>query len=112
MIKWGKTNKFHFYPQNKINNSNNSSTREYILPLLLPFFSSSLRLNHSLQQFVDLVLAISVVTALNKMVGLFVESAQRVAQFEWPKEIGHLLEMRANSPNLLNYEIFCLVILI
>lgn len=39
------------------------------------------------------------------MVGLFVESAQWIAQFEGPKEIGHLLEMRPNGPNL--YEGFC-----
>ena len=58
------------------------------------------RSNHALQQLVDFVLTVSVVAALHKVVGLLVEAAHRVAELEGPQEVGDLLEVRANRPDL------------
>jgi len=58
--------------------------------------------NHSVQQLVDLVLPISVVSALDKVIGLLGESSERVAQFERPQEVGHLLEVWSDCPDLVD----------
>jgi len=62
-----------------------------------------LRSNHPIEQLVDLILAISIIATLNKVVGLLIEAADWVAQLEGPQEICHLLEVWADSPNLVDH---------
>jgi hypothetical protein len=69
------------------------------------FSPSFCGLYHAVQQFVDLVLAVAVVTALHKVIGLLVEAATRVAQLERPQEVGDLLEVGSNRPDLSEVQI-------
>jgi len=60
-------------------------------------------LDHALQQSIDLVLTIAVVTAFHEMVRLLHPTATvRTVQLEWPQEIGRLLEVRANGENFVD----------
>ena len=62
--------------------------------------SSSNSLDHTSEQVVDVLLAVTEVTTLGEVVGLLSPAAVRVVQLEWPQEVGHLLEVRANCEDL------------
>jgi hypothetical protein len=54
-------------------------------------------------QSIDLVLSVTQVTALNIMFELSrTEAASGVAELEWPEEVGSLLEVGANSEDLMD----------
>jgi hypothetical protein len=58
---------------------------------------------HLPDQSIDLLLPVTKVTTLDEMVELsLVPSASRVAEFEWPEEVGSLLEVGANGENLVD----------
>lgn len=59
-------------------------------------------LRHSLDELVDLVLAVAEVAALDEVVRLLGPSAHRVAQLERPEEVGRLLEVLADRRDLVD----------
>merc|ERR1719360_233703 len=59
-------------------------------------------LNHQLEEGVDLVLPVAEVTTLNKVVSLLPPSAGGVVQLEGPQEVGGVLEVGADSQNLVD----------
>lgn len=60
-------------------------------------------LDHTAKQFVDLVLAISEVSAVNVVVVLLAPSASRCVQFEGPEEVVDLLEDASNGVQLVDH---------
>ena len=64
--------------------------------------STILCLVHSLDQSVDEGLAVAVVTSLNVVPCLLSVASACVAQLERPQEVVCLLEVRANSDNLVD----------
>ena len=60
-------------------------------------------LDHSLEQLVDLVLAISEVTAVDKVIALLAPSASRCVEFEGPEEVVDLLEDASNCVELVDH---------
>ena len=62
-------------------------------------------LYHSLKQLVNLIFSVTIIASFYKVVSLLYESTDRVAQFEWPKEVGNLLEIFSHGPDLM-YHIF------
>lgn len=60
-------------------------------------------LDHSLKQFVDLVLAIAEVTTVDVVVVLLAPSAGWSVQFERPKEVVDLLEDATNGVELVDH---------
>jgi len=63
------------------------------------------KLNHSTQEFINLIFATSEVTALNVVVCLLSPSATGSVQLEGPEEVGGILEVLANGEDFMN-EIF------
>merc|ERR1719443_2177811 len=59
-------------------------------------------LNHQPEESVDLVLPVAEVTALNKVVGLLSPSTGGVVQLEGPQEVRGILEVGANSKDLVD----------
>ena len=59
-------------------------------------------LNHQLEEGIDLVLPVAEVTTLNKVVILLPPSTGGVVQLEGPQEVGGVLEVGADSQNLVN----------
>merc|ERR1712147_16287 len=59
-------------------------------------------LNHQLEEGIDLVLPVAEVTTLNKVVSLLPPSASGVVQLEGPQEVGGVLEVGADSQNLVD----------
>lgn len=59
-------------------------------------------LRHSLDELVDLVLAIAEVAALDEVVRLLGPAAGRVAQLEGPQEVGRLLEVLSDGVDLVD----------
>ena len=59
-------------------------------------------LNHQLEEGVDLVLPVAEVTTLHKVVGLLPPSAGGVVQLEGPQEVRGVLEVGADSQNLVD----------
>ena len=59
-------------------------------------------LDHQLEESVDLVLPVAEVTTLNEVVGLLSPSTGGVVQLEGPQEVGGILEVRANSQDLVD----------
>lgn len=60
-------------------------------------------LDHSLEQLVDLVLAISEITAIDVVIALLAPSSGWCVQFEWPKEVVDLLEDATNGVQLVDH---------
>lgn len=60
---------------------------------------------HFTNKLVDLVLTVSMVTSLNKVCGHLAESTLWRTKLQWPEEVVSLLEMLANSVDLMD-EIF------
>jgi hypothetical protein len=60
-------------------------------------------LDHLLEKFVDLVLAISEVTAVDEVVALLAPSASWCVQFEGPEEVVDLLEDASNGVELVDH---------
>ena len=59
-------------------------------------------LDHQPEESVDLVLPVAEVTALNKVVGLLPPSTSGVVQLEGPQEVRGILEVGANSQDLVD----------
>ena len=59
-------------------------------------------LDHQPEESVDLVLPVAEVTTLNKVVGLLSPSTSGVVQLEGPQKVGGVLEVGADSQNLVN----------
>jgi len=59
-------------------------------------------LDHLSQKFVDLVLPVAEVTTFNEVVGLLPPAARRRIQLERPQEVASILEVLANSHDLVN----------
>jgi hypothetical protein len=66
------------------------------------FFLSS-NLDHSLEQFVDLVLAIAEITTIDVVVVLLAPSSCWCVQFEWPEEVVDLLEDATDGEELVDH---------
>lgn len=60
-------------------------------------------LDHLLEKFVDLVLAISEVTTVDEVVALLAPSSSRCVQFEGPEEVVDLLEDASNGVELVDH---------
>lgn len=61
-----------------------------------------LRLDHSLEQFVDLVFAVSEVTTIDVVVVLLAPSSCRCVEFEGPEEVVAVLEDTSNGVQLVD----------
>ena len=59
-------------------------------------------LDHQLEESVDLVLPVAEVTTLNEVVGLLSPSTGGVVQLEGPQEVRGILEVWANSQDLVD----------
>ena len=59
-------------------------------------------LDHQPEESVDLVLPVAEVTTLNKVVGLLSPSTSGVVQLEGPQEVRGILEVGANSQDLVD----------
>lgn len=57
-------------------------------------------LDHSLNEFINLILAISKVTTFDKVIVLLAPSAGRCVKLEWPEEVVYLLENSAAGIDL------------
>ena len=64
-----------------------------------------LKLVHSADEIINVLLAVAVVTALNKVVGLLAEPAPGVAKLERPEEVVDLLEVWPDGEHLV-YDVF------
>jgi len=61
-----------------------------------------MKLDHFLQQFINLVLSAAEITTLNEMVDLLSPSTSRSVQFKWPQEVRSILEVGTNVQDLMN----------
>ncbi|BAS90887.1 Os04g0605925, partial [Oryza sativa Japonica Group] len=61
-----------------------------------------MELVHPSDEFVDVVLTVTSITTLNVVVPLLLQPTQWCLQLEWPEEVVGLLEMWANSHDLMN----------
>ena len=57
---------------------------------------TTMKLDHFLQQFINLVLSAAEITTLNEMVDLLSPSTSRSVQFKWPQEVRSILEVGTN----------------
>ena len=57
---------------------------------------------HPFDELIDVVLAVTGITALHIVVPLLLQASQRCLQLEWPQEVVRLLEVWANSHDLVN----------
>jgi hypothetical protein len=57
---------------------------------------------HPFDELIDVVLAITGIIALHIVVPLLLQASQRCLQLEWPQEVVRLLEVWANSHDLVN----------
>jgi hypothetical protein len=58
---------------------------------------------HLLDQFVDLVLSVAEVSALDEVLELpFLKPTSWAVQLEWPQEVGRLFEIGADGVNLMD----------
>jgi len=57
---------------------------------------------HPFDELIDVVLTVTGVTTLNVVVSLLLQASQWCLQLEGPKEVVRLLEVRANSHDLMN----------
>ena len=57
---------------------------------------------HPFDELIDVVLTVTGVTTLNVVVSLLLQTSQWCLQLEGPKEVVRLLEVRANSHDLMN----------
>lgn len=62
----------------------------------------TLRLDHSLEQFVDLVFAVAEVAAVDVVVVLLAPSSSRCVEFEGPEEVVAVLEDATNGVQLVD----------
>jgi hypothetical protein len=60
-------------------------------------------LQHTTDQLVDLVLAVSEITTIDVVVALLAPSAGRCVQFEGPEEVVDLLEDASNGEQLVDH---------
>ena len=60
-----------------------------------------MNLIHPFDELIDVVLAVTGITALHIVVP-FLQASQRRLQLEWPQEVVRLLEVWANSHDLVN----------
>lgn len=51
---------------------------------------------------VDVIFPVTSITSFNEMHELVLEAASRIGELEWPEEFIGLLEVRANSVDLMN----------
>lgn len=65
-------------------------------------FQSETFLQHSSDEFVDVLLSVSVVTADDVVVSLLVEATERRAELERPEEVVDLLEVRTDGVDLVD----------
>jgi len=63
---------------------------------------TTMKLDHFLQQFINLVLSAAEVTTLNEMVDLLSPSTSWSVQFKWPQEVRSVLEVGTNVQDLMN----------
>ena len=61
-----------------------------------------MNLVHPFDELIDVVLTVTSVTTLHIVVPLLLQASQRGLQLEWPQEVVCLLEMWANSHDLMN----------
>lgn len=66
------------------------------------YFKAKLFLQHSSDEFVDVLLSVSVVATNDVVVSLLVEATERRAELERPEEVVSLLEVRADGVNLVD----------
>ena len=57
---------------------------------------------HPLDELVDVVLTVPGITTLNIVVPLLLQATKRCLQLEWPEEVVGLLEVWANSHDLMD----------
>jgi hypothetical protein len=65
-------------------------------------FKSPSNLVHPSDELIDVVLTVTSITTLHVLVPLLLQASQWCLQLEWPEEVVCLLEMWANSHDLMN----------